>query len=84
MTWYTWFMETMGIAEFKTRCISVLKRVHHDRERLIITLRGKPLARIEPVAGLPEKRQFGALKGRLRIRGDIVHADWSGDWEAGR
>jgi prevent-host-death family protein len=77
-------METMGIAAFKAQCISVLKRVHHDRERLVITWRGKPLARIEPVAGPVPARRLGALKGRLLIKGDIVHADWSGDWEAGR
>ncbi|OQW97576.1 MAG: hypothetical protein BWK77_01380 [Verrucomicrobia bacterium A1] len=84
MTWYIQGMETMGIAAFKARCISVLKRVHDDRERLVITWRGQPLARIEPVAGPVAARRLGALKGRLRIQGDIVNADWSGDWEAGR
>lgn len=73
----------MAISDFKARCISVLKQAQRRGEPLIVTLRGRPLARIEPLtAGRPERR-LGALRDLGEIRGDIVHADSEEDWEAG-
>ena len=28
-----------------------------------------------------KRRRLGALKGRMEIRGDIIHSDMEGDWE---
>jgi prevent-host-death family protein len=74
-------MKTIIISEFKAKCISVLKEAQRSRQAVVVTLRGKPLARVEPIVeNLPERR-LGALKGRMKVVGDIVHADTAEDWE---
>ena len=71
----------MVISEFKAKCIAVLKHAQQDHEPILVTWRGQPLARIEPILDTVPARRFGVLKGKLHIKGDIVHADWSRDWE---
>jgi hypothetical protein len=75
-------MKTMLISEFKAKCIAVIKESHLTRTPLIITLRGKPIVRIEPIYTDPHERKLGACKGAMKINGDIVHCDFSDDWEA--
>ncbi len=71
----------MAVSEFKAKCIAALKDVQRTREPLVVTLRGKPLAAIQPIdAGSTEKR-LGRLRGRMKIRRDLVRADSSHDWE---
>lgn len=74
-------MKTMAISNFKARCIAVLKDAQRSHEPLLVTHRGHPMARIEPVYDNPPPRKFGALKGRMRIAGDIVHTSFEDDWE---
>ena len=74
----------MVISEFKAKCIGVLKNAQRDHESLIVTWRGHPLARVEPIVDERPARRLGVLKGKLKIQGDIVHADWSADWEMNR
>ncbi len=77
-------MKSMGVSRFKAQCIAVLKRAQRTHTALIITHRGKPLARVEPLSGQSAKRVLGDLKGRGHIRGDIVHFDFSKEWELRR
>ena len=62
-------MKQIAAAKFKERCLSILDRV--DPEGIVITKRGKPVAKLIPIrtasAGL-----IGSLKGKLRIKGDIL------------
>jgi antitoxin (DNA-binding transcriptional repressor) of toxin-antitoxin stability system len=74
-------MESMTISEFKSKCIAVLKEAQRSGKGLIVTWRGQPLARVEPITRQPEKRKLGIFRGRMTIVGDIVHADTSADWE---
>ncbi len=74
-------METMVISEFKAKCIRVVKNVNRTRQPLVITLRGVPVARIEPLRNKGAKRALGTMKGSVKIKGDIVSSDFSGDWE---
>ncbi len=75
-------MKTIIISEFKTHCISVLKDAQRTREPITVTRRGHPIARIEPVYDDPPPRRLGAQKGRMRIKGDIVHGDFDTEWES--
>ncbi len=75
-------MKTVLISEFKAKCIKMLKEVHENRKPLTVTLRGKPLVRIEPVPDEPKGVRLGALKGWIKIKGDIVNTDFEKDWEA--
>ena len=74
-------MKNMVISDFKAKCIAVLKTAQHDGEPITITWHGHPIARVEPILDTAAPRKFGALKGMLRIKGDIVHTDSSADWE---
>jgi len=67
------------ISEFKAKCIKMLKEVQKNGKPLLVTLRGEPIARVEPVAK-GKKRQLGALKGRMIIKGDIIKSDFEKDW----
>jgi prevent-host-death family protein len=75
-------MKVFKISDFKARCIGILKSVARKREPVIITLRGKALARVEPIQQEETRRVLGALRGSIRIHGDIVRSDFAEDWEA--
>ena len=74
-------MKTLPISEFKSKCIAVLKDAQRSGKGLIVTWRGQPLARIEPITRQPGKRKLGIFRGRMTIMGDIVRTDTSADWE---
>ncbi len=67
--------------EFKAHCLRLLDEVAAGGE-ITITKRGKPVARLGPLAARPTS--YGSWKGLVRVRGDIVHGDWSRDFEATR
>ncbi|HCE44531.1 MAG TPA: type II toxin-antitoxin system prevent-host-death family antitoxin [Lentisphaeria bacterium] len=77
-------METMVISEFKAKCIRVMKDINRTKHPLIITIRGVPVARIEPVRSKGARRTLGSMKGSIKIKGDIVSSDFSSDWELNR
>jgi prevent-host-death family protein len=63
-------MKTIAAGEFKARCLTLMEDVRNTREPVIITKRGRPVAKLVPAddAG----REFiGRLKGVIRIVGDI-------------
>jgi len=74
-------MKTMLISDFKAKCIAVLKEVQREGEPVVVTLRGRPLARVEPVRDDARRKRLGALKGSMRIRRDLLRCDTTGDWE---
>lgn len=58
-------------SEFKAKCLKLLDDVHQQRFQIVITKRGKPVARLVPVTEeLPDI--FGRMKGTIEILGDIV------------
>jgi len=63
--------KTIPAGEFKVRCLAIMDEVASKREAIIITKRGKPVAKLVPVS--QEKDEiFGFLKGKGKILGDIV------------
>jgi prevent-host-death family protein len=61
--------KTMGASEFKEKCLAVLEQV--GPEGIVITKHGRPVAKLIPVEA-SYGDLIGALKGRLRIKGDIL------------
>ncbi len=76
-------MKTMGISEFKTHCIAVIREAQRTREALIVTRRGRPLVRLEPIVVDSEKRRLGELREATRIKGNLVDEGFAEDWEIG-
>jgi prevent-host-death family protein len=74
-------MKTMLVSELKAKCIAALKDAQRTREPVLITLRGKPLATVQPVKPEGRGKRLGGLKGRMTIRRDLVKIDTTGDWD---
>lgn len=75
--------KVLGVSEFKRRCLEVFETVRRRGEEIVVTKRGEPVARVIPV-GRPGTPLRGMLKDRAVIRGDIVHVDWTDEWESAR
>lgn len=58
---------TIAAAKFKAECLSLLDEVAQTREEVVVTKRGKPVARLVPL----ERKRKGAALG-VTIHGDIV------------
>jgi prevent-host-death family protein len=72
---------TIGVADFKARCLEILEGVGTRGDEIIITKRGKPIAQIGPIRPeFPELK--GMFAGRAKILGDIVYFNTSDLWEA--
>jgi prevent-host-death family protein len=64
-------MKTMPAGLFKIHCLKVMDEVASKREAVVITKRGKPVAKLVPLS--KEKDDiFGFLKGKGKVLGDIV------------
>ena len=75
-------MKEIGISEFKAKCIDKLKTVQQTGEPLLVTLRKRPIATVNPYREeAPRKRELGKLCGRMTIHGDIVQADFANEWD---
>ncbi len=65
-------MKTPHIAagEFKAKCLQLLDAVALSGESLTITKRGRPVARLVPLAA--SVPLFGALKGSVTSQQDLI------------
>lgn len=75
-------MKTKLIAagEFKTHCLQLIDQVNNREIELIITKRGKPLAKLIPVT-ISTPSVFGCLKDTAVISGDLVEPTGE-SWDA--
>lgn len=64
----------MNIAagQFKATCLKVMDHVRRTRQSVIITKRGKPVAKLEPIDEKEPTPLFGFLANTVTIRGDVV------------
>jgi prevent-host-death family protein len=63
-------MKTMPAGEFKARCLRVMDAVQSTREAVVITKKGKPVAKLVPAdSAAPDI--FGCMAGQIEILGDI-------------
>lgn len=75
-------MKTMAAGEFKARCLQVMEQVNSTRTPVVITKRGRPIAKLVPVDEF-RSEVFDSLKGKIEILGDIVSPLVPPeDWEA--
>jgi prevent-host-death family protein len=63
-------MKTIAAGKFKARCLTLMEDVRSTREPLLITKRGKPVAKLVPAEDSTGEF-IGSLKGIIRIVGDI-------------
>jgi prevent-host-death family protein len=66
----------MKASEFKSKCLDTMDEVHERGVEVIITKRGKPVARLVPTeAGVPSP--IGFMRGTVIAQGDIVSPDYT-------
>ena len=61
----------VAAAEFKANCLRLMDEVARQRRPLIITKRGKPIAKLVPIEQEPIDL-FGYMAGTAKICGDII------------
>jgi prevent-host-death family protein len=79
-------MRTMAAGEFKAKCLAVMAEVNATGQPLLVTKRGKPLARVMPlgedIAEEETESIFGFMRGMGTITGDIVSSEFTDEeWE---
>jgi prevent-host-death family protein len=69
--------------EFKAKCLNLMDEVARRRTPLVITKRGKPVAKLVPIDDRPID-PFGCMAGTVKILGDIISpidVEWTADAE---
>ena len=55
-------MKTVGAAEFKARCLRLIRQMNQDGEPVTVTNRGRPVAMLSP---LPEQTRSASIIGAM-------------------
>lgn len=71
----------MAISQFKTHALKIIDQLSQDHEPIIVTKRGKPLARIIPFEDTPVSVSPGQLADTLVFEEDIVSPLGDDMWE---
>ncbi len=71
---------TVPAGEFKAKCLKLIDEVAEKRKPLVITKRGKAVARLVPEP-LPKTQLFGSMEGSVIWEGDII-SPIDVEWEA--
>ena len=64
--------KTIPAGQFKARCLSLIDQVSRTHQVIIITKRGKPVARLVPLEEEKPRRLYGFFSGHVVEEGDIV------------
>ena len=75
-------MQAMAISQFKTHALKILDQVARNHETIIITKRGKPLAKIIAYQDDSLLAEPGQLADTLIFEDDIVSPLGETMWEA--
>lgn len=62
---------TIAAGEFKAKCLDLMNKVAETGQAIVITKRGRPLAKLVPALVAP-KSIFGFAKGSIELTDDIV------------
>jgi len=71
--------KTMSAAEFKAKCLRILDEL--EPEGIVITKRGRPVAKVLPAIAVDNQKLIGSMKGKIQIKGDIFSTgvQWSAE-----
>jgi len=70
---------SISAADFKAKCLALLDEVADRKETLVVTKRGKPVARVIPVE--EPRSLIGSVTFHIS---DEELVNWSADWEDDR
>jgi prevent-host-death family protein len=70
-----------GSAEFKAHCLRILDEVAESGQSVLLTKRGRPVARLVPVVASAPLPVFGLLKGSVQWTDNLYST--GEPWNAG-
>ena len=70
---------TIDAGVLKAECLAILDRVARERESIVVTKRGRPVARLVPYT----ETEAPSLRGSVRFVGDVL-APAGETWDADR
>ncbi|OGI48730.1 MAG: hypothetical protein A3E57_06035 [Candidatus Muproteobacteria bacterium RIFCSPHIGHO2_12_FULL_60_33] len=73
--------KTIKVSEFKAKCLQLMEEIKQTGEEIVITKNGVPVCKLAPAKHKP-KTLFGAHRGRIIVKGDIVAGALDAEWEA--
>jgi prevent-host-death family protein len=76
--------QTVSVTEFKSKCLSLLDGVGKNGGTIIVTKRGRPLAKVVPAPAEPRKSLKNLWAGEFSVPDEILMADTSDHWEVVR
>jgi prevent-host-death family protein len=65
-------MRSFSVSDFKAHALGILNGIVETQECVLVTKRGKPIARVSPCSEEAASIQPGRLKDTLTFVGDIV------------
>lgn len=63
-------MNEITASEFKAKCLKLLDEL--DASGLVVTKRGKPVAKVVPYKSVDFSKYIGCMEGEFEIDGDIL------------
>ena len=76
---YATSVKSLNVTEFRVQCLALLE--HLPAGGVLVTKRGKPIARVAPVRQ-DSAELIGSLAGTFEIRGDILSTGKAWDAES--
>ncbi len=73
---------SVAISELKTHCLRLVEKVARERRALVVTKRGKPIARIEPIDDIAVDDRLARLRGTASGGDRVEDFDTGAEWEA--
>jgi antitoxin (DNA-binding transcriptional repressor) of toxin-antitoxin stability system len=73
--------KTISATEFKAKCLRLLEEL--DSGGLVITKRGRALAKVLPLNVSTNEGLIGSMKGRIKVKGDLLSTGLNWDAESG-
>lgn len=68
------------LTEFKKNGLKILDQLRD--QAVVITKRGRPIARVTPITPSGIERFYGCMKGKIKIKGDIFSTGVKWDTES--
>ena len=72
----------IAVSDFKTHCLRLVEQVARERRELIVTKRGKPIARLVPIGEVKVEEALDRLRGTLIGGTRVEDFDTGLLWEA--
>jgi antitoxin (DNA-binding transcriptional repressor) of toxin-antitoxin stability system len=70
--------KVISAAEFKAKCLRIFDELQPSG--IVITKRGRPVARVLPATVVDNHKLIGSMKGKIQIKGDLYSTGL--EWDA--